>query len=249
MVDHDPREVLLVTATIRPNTGRVVAVTDPTVRARQYESALARWLATLDPARDRVVVAESSGADTAGLVALGRAWSPQAFSLLELPGCTPTLRGGKGSGEAAMVEAVVAELCRQGLDPTTPVTKCTGRLYVANHRDYGPMSGDVRAALRSDLVFADSRYWTLRLGLAAQHLTGIAAEVDELAGIDVEHVFARRVLQALGAGARWERWPELPRIVGVSGSTGSDYAGRRARARLAIHERVRAAARRRPFTL
>jgi len=241
--------VLLIPATVRPNTDRVLAVTDPATRLAQLLGSTRRWLSVLDPARTRVLVTENSGADLSGLERLGRAWSPDCFSVLPTPEAVPTARGGKSSGEARMVQAAVAELAREGLPPETPVVKCTGRLYVANHTSYGPLSGDLRVALRSELLYADSRYWTVRLGVLREHFADLDDDVDEAGGTDMENVFARRSLAAIGAGARWERWPRLPRVEGISGSGGQPYHDTRGLFRLAVHELVRTAAARRPFAL
>lgn len=219
--------IIVLTATIRPNAIGRLELSDPSVRAGQYRSALHWWLRA--PRRELpVLLVENSGAELSFLTA---GLTPAERSRLELVSIEPPVDDiaarGKGATEAIMLERVLGEEVCSGHDW---VIKATGRLRVRNID--GCLSGledHARAlCLRTtvDLTYADSRFFAVTPEAWARDFGRIHVDVNESAGRYLEHALAGRAAAMLATGeSKVVRFKQRPHIYGASGTTGKKYGG------------------------
>ena len=218
------RETVLLTATVRPNTGLFVAQADPAVRLLQYRQAISAIRSQLDERVDLVVV-ETSGEATADLTELLPEKDRAMTRVVSFDPTTSEVDRGKGRVEADAIRFAVEGIIRSsGRDAT--IHKMTGRLVLENPSQVllpvlGPV---VRVRTTADRSFVDTRLMT---GRAQEWLDVILAEttlIDEPAGVYLEHAVAASLARSAALKQiRLERFPVRPRIVGQSGSTGKFY--------------------------
>lgn len=234
--------VFLLTASIDP-MGRVgVRRADPAVRLGDYTASLGRWLDDARRHGAEVVFCENSGWPLESLRALVASRGLEdRVRFLQFRGNDYPRERGKGFGEAAILDRAIAEDLG-ARPPGTLVVKCTGRLHVSN-LDRALLRPGARAeiacALDGRLTQADSRFFLARAGVFAARFTDMGEEVDEPAGILLEHVLCRRVLGAVAAGVAWEPLGAVPRFSGWSATHARSYGGASRLARWAAHSALR----------
>jgi hypothetical protein len=217
----------LLTSTVRPHAGVNVTVADESVRRRHYVDALAHWLACpLQPSR--IVLVENSGEDLerlAASAARGTQSHPPILLSAPLPG--GVIQRGKGAAEAAMIDYALSEL--DLLEDEHHLFKVTGRLYVRNIRRIIPrVRGRREIILRGtlDRSLVDTRFFGASGDVWRRNLRSMPDEVEEDAGVFIEHVVARRSLHAAWAdGVHIRRFAGRPAFSGCAGTSGLDYGG------------------------
>lgn len=144
----------------------------------------------------------------------------------------------KGREEAKLLDAAVISLQQRGI---TYFGKVTGRLFVSNLNRVIPSdrSEGISAAISNRLHLSDTRFFAMTLSEWSAHYTGMEKDVDEEAGVMLEHVFARRTMTAVGAGSTFASMSRLPRFVGMSGSMDIDYGSLTNRVKRSLHEVLR----------
>ena len=218
---RDP--ILLLTGTIDVRDVAFVKRRDPAERQRDYETALARWLA--EPFVNRVIFCENSGFDLRRFSLPGDGY--QAHKSLELFSYRePSFPGvlGKGYGELSILRYVLQHA--NSLEPDSFIIKVTGRYHVRNARKYYNFARnrpdvDVICDLSRRLTFADTRIFGACARFLRDYFCPLIDQVNDAEGVFLEHVLARAVHRGIAEGIRWELPPCAPDIVGISGTFGT----------------------------
>jgi hypothetical protein len=231
----DSRFALLLTATVAPSASTpYLNIRDPRRREAHYLEALARWCKAL-PANWEIVVAENSGWPASRFTDVAERLG-RAVHILE---CADRgSRSGKGVGEAGLLDDFAAS----GLAGTCDwIFKCTGRLSVDNIATCLPqLDGDgVCASILPSLTYMDSRFFGASREVFEEYFTGMGADIREDDVVYLEHVAARRMLSAIGAGHAFHPFPKIPYVVGHSASLGKSYNGASSRIKWFLRNRVR----------
>jgi hypothetical protein len=225
---------IMLTATVNVHPGAAVAIVDPTLRLSQYQDALARWLDLANRDGFRVMLVENSGAD---LRAIKIALPFTARARLEilsvgLPS-EDVMRRGKGASEGVMIDEAVRAIDAQS---TEWIAKGTGRLFVKNLSSALPRRGrDLSLIMRGTIsgCSVDSRLLIARRAIWGTTFKDMANEVDDPEGLFIEHVIARRVIDAERSKALTVgRFRRAPQFEGFSGTSGQRYERKTALKRL-----------------
>jgi hypothetical protein len=232
----DSRFVLLLTATVAPGEGTpYLNIRDPQRREAHYREALARWCKAL-PAEWEIVVAENSGWPAARFTDVAERLG-RSVHVLE---CADRgSQAGKGVGEAGLLDDFVASGLAQRCDW---IFKCTGRLSVDNITKCLPPldEGDgVCASILPSLTYMDSRFFGASRNVFEEYFTGMGADIREDDVVYLEHVAARRMLSAIGAGHAFRPFAKMPYVVGHSASLGRPYNGAINRVKWLLRQQVR----------
>lgn len=231
----DPRFALLLTATVAPGERTpYLNIRDPQRREAHYLEALARWCTAL-PAEWKIVVAENSGWPAARFTDVAERLGREVH-VLE---CADRgSQDGKGVGEAGLLDDFVASGLAEACDW---IFKCTGRLSVDNIATCLPPldGGGVCASIRPSLTFVDSRFFGASRDVFEGYFTGMGAEIREHDVVYLEHVAARRMLSAIGAGHAFRPFAKLPYVVGHSASLGRSYNGAINRSKWFLRQQMR----------
>jgi hypothetical protein len=218
---------IVLTATVNVHPEAAVVIADPALRLCQYQNSLARWLAMAKRDGFRVLLVENSGADLRALrIAMPfDARARLAMLAVDTPPKDVTLRG-KGASESAMIDQA---MCAIQAQPTEWVAKATGRLFVDNLSRALPRRDEKLSIVMRGTMgggYVDSRLLIARRATWGTTLKGLAGEVDDPAHLYLEHVIARRVIEAeRSAGLIVGRFRRAPQFVGVSGTSGQSYDG------------------------
>ncbi|NEM05933.1 hypothetical protein [Geodermatophilus normandii] len=210
---------ILLTATVTPQVTWDLHIQDPGVRRGQYVEALRRWIPTAASHGATLVLVENSGEDLERLAADAVGAVPDHLRLLPAPAPTPDdVERGKGAAEAAMMDLFSSTTAD---DDDSVWYKVTGRLYVRNFARCIPgavPSRSVVARAALDFHQMDTRFFGATAGLWRTHFTGAGVHVDDRAEFFLEKVLMRRVLTAMGEGARLLRFGSQPAWYGRSGT-------------------------------
>jgi len=216
----DARYVLLLTATVAPQETPDLRLRDPGQREAHYLDALGQWCKSLSPDW-AIVIAENSGWPAARFTEVGRRFGREVRVLQ----CADRgSQAGKGVGEAGLLddfgESEFAQSCEW-------IFKCTGRLWVHNIDTCLPsLDGDgVCGAIVPALNHMDSRFFGASRELFREYFTAMGSEIKEDEGVFFEHIAARRMLSALGAGHPFRPFETLPYVIGRSASLDASYHG------------------------
>lgn len=236
---------LVLTAAIDPRGCPDVHRSDPALRERDYVNALWRWTALMNESSlmnglsFRILFVENSGADLTSF--RSRIQDSADVDIIQYTEASDVIAKGKGNAEGRIIEHIakyLEESAHSGV-----VAKCTGRLWVNNFdaclRDLRPPGHFLRLTIRRNLDLADSRFFVCDGATWRKYLRGMDNEVDEPSGVFLEHVLARRALQAIGDGVSFLPFPRLPRIQGVSATTGRNYTRGLPHLRRELHDRLR----------
>jgi len=204
-----------------------VTVADEDVRRQHYVGALARWLACpVQPSR--IVLVENSGEDLERLAESARRGTQSELPILiSAPSPGVAIDRGKGAAEGAMIDYALSRL--DLLEDEHHLFKVTGRLYVRNvRRIIPPVRGPQEIILRGTLdgSSVDTRFFGASGDVWRRNMRGMQDEVEEADGVFIEHVVARRSLQAAWAdGVVIRRFAGRPAFEGRAGTTGVEYGG------------------------
>jgi hypothetical protein len=230
----DARNVLLLTATVAPRETPDLRLRDPGRREADYLAALEQWCRSLSP-EWAVVVAENSGWPVSRFVDVGRKLGREV-RVLE---CADRgSHAGKGVGEAGLLDDFAESELARSCDW---IFKCTGRLYVRNIDACLPLleGGGVCGAIVPSLNHMDSRFFGASRDVFREYFTAMGGEIREDEGVFFEHIAARRMLSALGAGNVFRPFETLPYIIGRSASLDASYHGPSIRLKTLVRQRVR----------
>jgi hypothetical protein len=230
----DASYALLLTATVSPPETPDLRLRDPAQREAHYLEALAQWCKSLSPDW-AVVVAENSGWPASRFTEVGERLGREVRVLECADRGSPA---GKGVGEAGLLDDFAKSELAQGYDW---IFKCTGRLYVHNINACLPPldRGGVCGAIVPALNHMDSRFFGASGNVFREYFTGMGGEIKEDEGLFFEHIAARRMLSALGAGHAFRPFETLPYIIGRSASLDASYHGASIRLKTLLRQRVR----------
>lgn len=237
--------VVLTTAVI-PNVHHA-DLRDPRLRRAQYLASTAFWRPVADGTAARLLVLDCTGIGIA--TTRDELELPADVLVRSFAPAQDLLDRGKGAIEAAAIDELI---CADGIRPEDTFYKVTGRLIVRNAADLLRPLADRQVMLRRrvDNSWADTRFFGMRASTWAACYTGMATQLDDFAGVWLEHVMAARTMSAaLERRVVETPFAHPPMIVGQSGSHGHRYrAGAltqlRARATRPVARVVHAAARR-----
>lgn len=216
---------VLLTATVRPNTELFVAQADPETRLAQYRTAIARWADLVRSSDVDLVVVETSGAQPTSLLSDVPSPLRSYVRVISYEAADTDNARGKGPFEVEAIRRGLAAISQESGDDRT-VYKGTGRLVLSNAgalvQDLGSRS--VRIRMTADRSFADTRFLGGTVATWHRVLLDDTDQIDELAGIYLEHVVAGSVARAAAMRSiNLERLPQRPVFDGQSGSTGETY--------------------------
>jgi hypothetical protein len=215
--------VILLTAAIDPRGTPFVKVRDPVSRLNEYTRAL-RWYRTQLPATP-IVFCENTGSDLGNL--RNEAGGGSRAEILQWTMPEMLCSKGKGLGELGIMDHAHHE--STVIQASDIVLKITGRYRLLNVRDM--IAGlrsvapfDIAADFHCALSRADSRIFAYSRRFFSEFLSPRKAELDDNAGVYLEHSLARAMHAALSTGAPWTPLPVEPDFDAVSGTGGRAYA-------------------------
>jgi hypothetical protein len=236
--------VLLLTATVDPGACAFTARADPATRLADYRLALGRWIAART--FTRIVWCESSGWPVSDLDDLRSTATANGIGLelISYLGQDFDMSLGKGYGELGIIAHALAHAPSLA-GSEAQIVKVTGRYFVANAAPLVALLGTADPPamvcdLRENLTVADSRIFSASHQVMATYLTPLRSLANDSTQVFFEHLLARAVHAAMGAGLTWALMPMLPRILGVSATSGQHYG-------YALSKRVRNLIKRRIF--
>jgi hypothetical protein len=221
-------QLLLMTATVRPQTCLSVVLRDPVRREEEYRNSLRWWAGALRGSRREILLVENSGHD----------WTDFVEEVSEISGTqihqysyseSSDLRNGKGVGEAIMYSHVARWLSDHG-GATTDLLKITGRLRLNWSRSV-PNPPDctqyVMGRFSQNFGRMDTRMFMVDAGTFCRFFSRLENDVDEHQGRYLEDAARNAAFRAFLAGADRVSFTHPPAFRGCSGSTGARYRGYR----------------------
>lgn len=237
--------LIVLTAAIDPRGCPDVSRSDPALRERDYVNALWRWTALMNESSHmygvsfRILFIENSGTDLTRF--RSRIQHSGDVEIIQYTEASDVVAKGKGNAEGRIIERIAEYLEERAHSGV--VAKCTGRLWVSNFeaclKDLRSPGHFFRLTIRRNLDLADSRFFICDGTTWRKYLREIDKEVDERSGVFLEHILARRAMQAIGDGVTFRPFPRLPRIQGVSATTGHNYTRGLPHLRRELHDRLR----------
>jgi hypothetical protein len=221
-------QLLLITATVRPQTCLNVVLRDPVRREEEYKNSLRWWASALGGSRKEILLVENSGHDWADFleeVSETSGTRIHQYSYLE----SSDLRNGKGVGEAIMYSHVAQWLsdCRSSI---TDVLKVTGRLRLNWSKSVPnpPVCTQyVMGRFSQDFRRMDTRMFMVDAGTFCRFFSELEHDIDEQQGRYLEDAARNAAFRAFLAGADRIPFSLPPAFRGCSGSTGARYRGYR----------------------
>jgi hypothetical protein len=221
------QSLLVLTCTVTPQTGLNLVRTDPLARRAAYIRSIRFWGRVAEALNHDMLVVENSG--HCWDLALEAGAAQERIHTLSYAEDSPLTQQGKGAGEALMYDRIADWLTGPAREYVS-LTKVTGQLTLRNPRAslrQMPAGPHLRCLLRLNLTKMDTRIWGADVGTFGKYFTGMADEVDEHHGIDLETVACRRALSAVVDGVPRPEFRFAPVLRGVSGSTGARLRGLR----------------------
>lgn len=218
---------ILITSAIGVAAGRT-AVVDDVQRIKWTLDALLRWR-QLNP-RSRIVLCDGSGFDLRPHLA-GQPALRHDVEFIGFRNDTALVKAfGKGRGEGEIIKHALQH--SSYLAEADEFCKCTGKLWVENHRQFvaarrGPFAFDYYGRVLPSRL--DTRYYIARKREFCEMLRDAYVNVDENKGLDLESAYTAALrntpLQDYVSAV-------VPLIAGLSGSMGVIYAPSRKHAML-----------------
>lgn len=216
---------VLLTATVDVGGVGQMQRSDPGVRLRDYQKALAWWDGQEGPeAPASVTVCENSGTDIAP--AGGGAW--RRLRVCSWPGQDFPRHLGKGHGEMQTIATALARHA-DGWNDEDWLVKCNGRYTVPSVGRFcrhlrGLAEVSLVADMTRDLQWCDSRFFAARVSCWRRHIVPMLPRIDDSRpGAAFEFALAQAAHALMAEGGRFALLPFIPRIIGVSGSMGHSY--------------------------
>ena len=216
-----PGRLILLTAAVTPVHAFTGVLKDPTVRLKQYHTALGFWADIANRIDADVLVVETTGASSLTLLSPLSQTQRRKVAVFGHSPSMPATRKGIGAIEADAIDEVMLSLNGRRL-----VTKITGRLVVRNATDLvTSYDGGAFVARRTlDRKYVDSRLFQVPSELWTARLRGLGQDVDESAGRNLENVLAQRlIIGEYNAMLDVRHFPRRPLIEGASATTGRPY--------------------------
>lgn len=218
--------IVLLTATVTPNGNFGIVAASPDRRREQYRRAVAHWASSLRGSPFTLAIVETSGEPADSLTRLVAVGSSATVEVHAFAPTASLVARGKGAIEAAAIQHVL-EPRDEPVDGSATLYKATGRLRLLNAGAclelLAPATVRVRMAL--DRTYADTRLLGARASVWRTCLEGMAEEVDDDAGVFLEHVVASRIAsRAALSTIAVSRFPVRPVLAGESGTSGARYS-------------------------
>lgn len=218
----------MLTATVTPGAhiGHL-ALRQSDKRLCEYQKALSFWLNETRQHGHDVLLIENSEFPAALWYANLSIRDRCRLHVLSYRSGVSDVRGGKGAGEAEMLDRLKAWLEEDG-HVYDLIAKVTGRLRVVNAIKAlppGVTNDEVVCRFSSDLRQVDTRFFAFTPDVLRNRLCGLGPSIDEPSGVYLEHVVARSVRQGIDDGLHRREFQRSPVISGSSGSTGHMYSG------------------------
>jgi hypothetical protein len=214
----------LLTATVRPNLTKKLAVVDPSVRLRQYQEALRSWVEVAREQDAHIAIVETSGFERAAFLAAVDASDQGRITFVNYEPSAAVI--GRGIGYIEW-QAIRFALETVGFHADDTVYKVTGRLTVTNPKAvFGRLEPNgVRLRTRIDGSHSDTRVLGASVAVWRDVLLPAADDVDYDRRIEIEHTVAARVRHARTLGrVSVSSFPRRPRFAGQSGTNGATYS-------------------------
>jgi hypothetical protein len=206
------KNLIVLTAAVEANPIYGSALSDPATRLKQYVASVSGWARIAEKCSFDLLVVETSGNEEA----LAKYFPTCGFRVED-----EIAKRGKGAAEAVALDDA---LVNYQLSKESTVVKVTGRLQVRNAtRLIIPSAGDVRVRRTLDRRYCDTRFFISSYAVWESTLTGMHHEVDDSNGRYLEHVMAKRLIDAEYTGVEVARFAERPQIIGSSGTTNQKY--------------------------
>ncbi len=212
--------VLLLTATITPQSVPHLKRSDPKQREKDYFDAIQQWL----PFNIPIVFCENSDTKSALIVELlEKSTIPYEYLTFN----SQFSHKGKSHGEAEIMSHALNNSTL--IAASENVIKLTGRYFVANFQDQinGIHNNDrksiIYANIHDYLRYGDSRFFIGSLFFWKTYLSEKIKLIDEPNGIYMEHVLARSIHAAMSDGFDWQLLPEFPIYKGIYGTQNTEY--------------------------
>lgn len=215
---------VVLTATVRPNVGRLITVDGSVERLSQYRRSIPIWSEALRQSRFRLAVVETSGADRASLLSGLQSEIAREVTIIHYAPCADEIQRGKGAIEMAALDYALRHL--EDLTGDSTIYKATGRLSISNTTSLiKPLEVDrVCARMSVDRSWVDTRLVGASLSVWQNVLIPAGGLVDDDRGVYIEHAIASQLAAALALKkVVLARFPVRPAIAGISGSTGKRY--------------------------
>jgi hypothetical protein len=210
---------LLLTATINPRSTIFVLRSDPEIRMIDYRIALSRWLT--EPAIDRIVFCENSGADLDQLRFVAAQNNVHNQNITFVSYFAPEADGkrGKGYGEMGMLKHLLSNHIFSYSDC---ILKVTGRYSIDN---FGSILSDIWNHCDADIItpvmlncdFIPSECFYSRATFLDQYLIRKQEMINDAEGCNFENVLARAITEAVSDGAKHAVFAVQPYLIGISG--------------------------------
>lgn len=206
--------VLLLTSTILPGNTPYLQLCDPRERLLEYIMSLLLWIET-STVRTLLFCDNSGRAfDLSSLELLAEA-NDKVLRVFQLSEDRDGDRG-KGHGES---KALAEAICEGHLvDGSSAFFKVSGRLFVSNFEEVERAHHDLPVVFGQLPWHLDTRFWKATPQFYKEHLASVYHEVNDLDGVYIEHVYARRMQTQSVAD-----FLVTPRFVGRSGTNLSGY--------------------------
>jgi hypothetical protein len=218
---------ILITSAIGVAADRTTVV-DEEQRIKWTLHALLQWR-QMNP-RSRIVLCDGSGCDLREHLDMQPALA-RDLEFISFRNDTALVKAfGKGRGEGEIIKHALQNSAV--LADADAFCKCTGKLWVENHRQFvdarrGPFSFDYYGRMLPTRL--DTRYYIARKPDFCELLRDVYVNVDEPKGIDLESAYTEALRDM---PLRDYVSPVVPLIAGLSGSMGVQYAPTRRHALL-----------------
>ena len=215
------RPLVLLTATVRPNTRLNVSLTDPDVRLQQYQAAFRDWAAIADRLDFGLLIVETSGEPFDVLLKEVPESHVGRIDLVHHTPAPESIERGKGHMEWGAIRTGLGHIGTP--DASRTIFKVTGRLVVTNPEQcMGELQQhSARLRMRIDGTLADTRLLGATYEVWRDHLLPCAEDIDLQQGIDIEHAVGANLTRArLLKQVRIDPFPERPLFLGESAFDG-----------------------------
>lgn len=217
---------MLLTATIHIHEGQIGEHADASTRTQQYVQVL-EWLANGVCDIKDVVLCDNSGADLSAFAETKRLYERVGKRLELLEACVPAdvRLPGKGWGEGWTIRHALLHSTllvgapafykltgRYKLPNLLPILRCIQRSAAVEF-----LCPDLRTSTRGP--YASTAFFWSTTDFYRKHLMDAFEEVDDQAGVYIEHVHGRRLVEA-AKSAPVGLLPFAPLYDGISGHSG-----------------------------
>jgi hypothetical protein len=217
--------ILLLTSTISPHSLRSTVRADAVLRRQDYLIAFERWVKESN--FSTIVFCENSGAALGEFEEIGRA-SGKRVELLSFDAPVYPEHRGKAYGELLAIEYALRH--SKIIRANSRILKCTGRLFLHNHKKFywHGVHGDFDLSIDLDrtLDSCDVRAFYATPSFFEHYVFPLRDRLDEMANPPqlLESIVAQGMLRSVSDLAVYAPLPCAAGYVGYSGSLGHKYS-------------------------